>query len=416
MPKYPAWRIVVSIIGLAVWPGTTASGAADTRAEGHWVAAWVSSQQVVESGNMPPAPGLSGNTLRQIVQPTADGARVRVTFSNVFGDGPLIITGAHLARSNGGAAIDPVTDRTLTFGGQPAVTIPLGASMISDPVEWKVKAFENLAVSVRCGAVPHALTGHPGSRTTSFIRPGDGLADPDFAEPVRTDHWYVLAAVDVWADPATTAIVVVGDSITDGRGSTTNGNDRWPNQLARRLHAATGTGAISVLNQGIGGNRVLGRGLGPAALERFDRDVLAPPGVRHLVIFEGINDLGAAVGARAKGGTPINPGDLILAYQQMIVRARSHGLRVIGATIMPSAGFQQYEDARSDADRQAVNAWIRTSGEFDAVIDFDAISRDPANPSRLSAAVDGGDHLHPSAAGYKIMADGIDLSVFAAPR
>jgi lysophospholipase L1-like esterase len=409
------WRlglVIACVAGLAPRSAAAPTG----RADGHWVGAWVSAQQLVEPANMPPAPGLSGNTLRQIVQPTADGPRVRLTFSNVYGDGPVTIAGAHLARSKGGASIDASTDRVLSFGGQPGVTIPLGSSIISDPIEYEVQAFENLAVSVWCGAVPRALTGHPGSRTTSFLRTGDGLADAEFAGAGRTDHWYLLAAVDVWSGPEQGAVVVVGDSITDGRGSTTNANDRWPNQLARRLRADPRTAGVSVLNQGIGGNRVLGRGLGPSALERFDRDVLAPAGVRCLVIFEGVNDLGAATGARAKGLAPITPGDIILAYQQMIVRARSHGLRVIGATIMPFSGFQPYEDARSEADRQAVNAWIRSSGEFDAVIDFDAITRDPANPAKLLAAVDGGDHLHPSAAGYKLMAEAIDLAVFSERR
>jgi lysophospholipase L1-like esterase len=411
MRKSLSWTLGLLITCLTGWT-TRSIAASASDADGHWVGAWVSAQQLVEPGNMPPAPGLSGNTLRQIVQPAADGRRVRLTFSNVYGEGPVTIAGAHLAQSKGGATIDASTDRALTFDGQPGVTIPPGSSIISDPLDYEVKAFANLAVSVWCGSVPPALTGHPGSRTTSFLRTGDVLADAEFAGATRTDHWYLLAAVDVWSGLEQVAIVVVGDSITDGRGSTTNANDRWPNQLARRLRADPRTAGVSVLNQGIGGNRVLGRGLGPSALERFDRDVLAPAGVRCLVLFEGVNDLGAASGARAKGLPPITPRDIILAYQQMIVRARTHGLRVIGATIMPFSGFQLYEDAQSEADRQAVNAWIRGSGEFDAVIDFDAITRDPANPARLSAAVDGGDHLHPSAAGYKVMAAAIDVRVF----
>jgi len=206
---------------------------------------------------------------------------------------------------------------------------------------------------------------------------------------------------------------VLGDSITDGRGSTTNKNDRWPNLLAQRLRANPATANIAVLNQGLGGNRLLRDGLGPNALARFDRDVLAVPGVRWVVVLEGVNDIGTAVAARSKGEPAATARDVIAAYRQIVTRAHSHGLRVYGATILPFEGFGAYSSAQSEADRQAVNQWIRTGGELDGVIDFDAIARDPAQPARLSAFVDGGDHLHPSAAGYRIMADAIDLSLFA---
>ncbi len=208
---------------------------------------------------------------------------------------------------------------------------------------------------------------------------------------------------------------VLGDSITDGRGSTTNGNDRWPDVLARRLQASPATAQVAVLNAGLGGNRLLRDGLGPNALARFDRDVLAQAGVRWLIVLEGINDIGTAAGAREKGEPAATADDIIGAYAQIIERARAHDIRVHGATIMPFEGFTYagYYTPEGEADRQRVNAWIRASGLFDAVIDFDAATRDPERPPRLSAAVDGGDHLHPSAAGYRIMGESIDLKLFS---
>jgi lysophospholipase L1-like esterase len=378
-----------------------------------WVRSWVSAQQLTEPHNLPPAPGLAGHTLRQIIRPTLAGKRLRAAFSNQYGEAPLTITAARVARSTGDSAIDPASDRALTFGGAPSVTVLPGLMMFSDEIPFDVSVTENLAVTILVERIPTNVTGHPGSRTTSFMQEGSVVSEPELPQAQRVDHWYLLSSIDVTADPAAGAIVVIGDSITDGRGSTTNQNDRWPNLLAARLQANPGTQHLSVLNQGAGGGRVLRDGLGTSALARFDRDVIAVPGVRWLVIFEGVNDLGTAVGARAKGDKAATAEDLIAAFRQMILRAHSHGIRVIGATIMPFDGFTSYFTPESEADRQAVNAWIRTSGELDGVIDFDAITRDPAQPSRLSAAVDGGDHLHPSAAGYRIMAEAIDLGLFA---
>lgn len=390
----------------------TAAFAGPTGAEGRWVPAWVSAQQLTEPNNLPPAPGLSGQTLRQVVQPALAGSKVRVVLSNQYGEKPLVVLGVQLAQSAGASAIDPATDRALTFGGRSGVVIGPGTMMLSDEIDFVVRPFANLAVSVQLGAVPENLTGHPGSRTTSFIQAGNALSARALPNAVKTDHWYLLAFVEVWADPAARAIVVMGDSITDGRGSTTNQNDRWPNVLAQRLHRHPPTAHLSVLNQGAGGGRVLRDGLGDSMLRRFDRDVIAIPGVKWLVIFGGVNDLGTAVGARAQGQPATTAEDLIAGYRQMIRRAHSHGIRVIGATIMAFEGFTAYSTPESEADRQAVNDWIRNGGEFDGVIDFDAITRDPAQPSRLSAAVDGGDHLHPSAAGYQLMADAINLALF----
>ena len=400
-----------SVLLLLLW-ATLRIAAAGPATEVNWVASWVSAQQLTEPGNLPPAPGLAGQTLRQVIQPTLGGSRLRVTFSNAYGEAPLTVSSAHVAAARVGSAIDPASGRALTFHGSPSVVIQPGTVMVSDDLPFAVQPFHNLAVSAFLSSVPTHLTGHPGSRTTSFIQPGDAVSAPELPDAVRTDHWYLLSSLEVTAAPTATAIVIMGDSITDGRGSTTNQNDRWPNLLARRLHANPASTEMAVLNQGAGGGRVLRDGLGTSALGRFDRDVLAVPGVRWLIVFEGVNDLGTAVSARAKGQPAATAHDLIAAYRQMILRARAHHIRVIGATIMAFEGFTAYDTPESEADRQTVNHWIRTSGEFDGVLDFDAITRDPKKPAKLSAAVDGGDHLHPSARGYQIMADAIDLTLF----
>jgi lysophospholipase L1-like esterase len=229
-------------------------------------------------------------------------------------------------------------------------------------------------------------------------------------------HWYFLSGIEVLADERAAAVAILGDSISDGRGSTTDGNDRWPDNLARRLQAAKPDTPVAVLNLALGGNRVWRDGVGPNALSRLDRDVLAQPGVRWLIVLEGVNDIGAARKDRANGEWAPTADDMILAYEQIIARAHARGILVYGGTIMPFEGFKDYDSPEAEADRQRVNAWIRTSGRFDGVIDFDAATRDPARPTRLSSAVDGGDHLHPSAAGYRIMADAIDLGLFVARK
>jgi len=364
----------------------------------------VSSQQLTEPNNLPPAPGLANSTLRQMAQLSLGGERLRFSFSNQFGNAALTLTSAHVALAAGGGAIDPESDAPLTFAGEPSVTIPVGGSITSDPVVRSLPALTNLAVTIAFDAAPPSdVTGHPGSRTTSYLQPGNLVAERLLPVAQAVDHWYFLSAIDVWTDRRARAIVTLGDSLTDGRGSTTNQNDRWPNQLSRRLLADPSTARVAVLNQGVGGNRVLAEGLGVTALERFERDVLTPPGVRWVVILEGINDLGSSPPATAEA--------LIGAFRQMIKSAHERNVRVYGATILPFEGAQ-YFTAAGEAARQAFNGWMRNSGELDGVIDFDAIARDPAAPTRLSAAVDGGDHLHLSAAGYQILADGVDLSLF----
>lgn len=364
----------------------------------------MSAQQLTEPHNLPPEPGLANATLRQVVQLALGGERLRFSFSNEFGNVPLTLQRAHVAISKGGSAIEPRSDTPLSFGGRASLTLAPGATITSDEVALSVTALSNLAITLAFdGAPPTDVTGHPGSRTTSYLQPGADVSAPELPAAQATEHWYFLSEIDVLTDARARAIVTLGDSITDGRGSTTNHNDRWPNLLSRRLLARPETALISVLNQGAGGNRVLEQGLGVPALARFERDVLAPPGVRWVVIFEGINDLGASPPATAPA--------LIAAFREMIGKARARQIAVIGGTILPFEGSDYFTPA-GEAARQAFNHWLRSSGELDGVIDFDQIARDPQAPTRLSAAVDGGDHLHPSAQGYRVMASAIDLRLF----
>jgi lysophospholipase L1-like esterase len=287
--------------------------------------------------------------------------------------------------------------------------------MLSDPVEGAVGAMSDVAVSIYYDEPPGRETGHPGSRATSYAVHGDVVAAAKLEAAKKVEHWYQVSAIDVLAPGPAAAVVALGDSITDGHGATTNGNDRWTDVLAGRLQASVSTQNFGVSNQGIGGNHLLTDGLGPNALARFDRDVLGQAGVRWLIVFEGVNDLG---GVAIHGEVPAADHAafverVLAAYAQIIARAHAHGLRAIGATITPYVGSGYYHPGPlSEADRQAVNTWIR-GGHFDAVVDFDAVVRDPAQPDHLLPAYDCGDHLHPSPAGYRAMGESIPLSLFA---
>ncbi|MBO9710937.1 MAG: SGNH/GDSL hydrolase family protein [Caulobacter sp.] len=385
-----------------------------------WAGTWASAQMAPDAKNALAAEDYAGATLRQVVRVSMGGQRVRVRLSNAFGTEPLRILGAHLAPSAAGdtARIDPAGDRALTFSGRAEVTIPAGADYWSDPVDLNVAPLADLAVSLRYEAAPTGQTGHPGSRATSYVLAGDHLADADLPNAKTADHWFQIAAIDVQsgkAPPQTSAIVALGDSITDGYGVQPNTNARWTDTLARRLQASPATRHVGVLNLGIGGNRVLRDGLGPNALARFERDVLSQSGVRWVILLEGVNDLGVLTRDQ-----PVPPqahaaivAEVTAAYRQMIDRAHARGIKVIGATILPYGGSGYYHPtAENEADRQAINAWIRTPGNFDAVVDFDAVMRDPARPDHMLAAHDSGDGLHPSPAGYKVMGEAIPLSLF----
>jgi len=369
-----------------------------------WVGTWGASPQLVEIRNLPPPPRLTSNTLRQVVQVSIGGEKLRGRFSNAFGTNPVTLSSVHLALSAGGSAIKTNTDKALTFQGRTSVTIPAGEAMVSDPVDFDLAPLADVAVTIDFGGTSAAVTGHPGSRTTSYLQAGDWVSAPDLPQAAKTEHWYILTGIDVETDPSRAAIVTLGDSITDGRGSGTDKNDRWPDNLARRLQADKNTAGIAVLNEGIGGNCVLRGGLGPTALSRFDRDVLSLSTVRWLIVLEGVNDIGGSHDASVAT-------NLIAAYGQMIEEAHAHHLRVYGATILPF-GRSFYDSPAHEAARETVNRWIRTSGRFDAVIDFDAAMRDPQGPTQLLPGADSGDHLHPNEAGYRIMADAIDLKLF----
>jgi lysophospholipase L1-like esterase len=383
-----------------------------------WVASWGASQQAPEPQNALPPDALHDATVRQIFHLSIGGAVLRVHLSNVFGTEALRFSAVHIARplSPASSSIDAASDRALKFSGSADVTIPAGATYVSDPIDFPAPALSDVAITFHLEAAPARQTSHPGSRATSYYVHGDWVGAPSFIEPKSVDHWYQVSAIDVAAGTGASSVVVLGDSITDGHGATTNGNDRWTDVLSVRLQGSTATKNVGVSNQGIGGNHLLHDGLGPGALARLDRDVLGPAGVRWVIVFEGVNDLG---GVARNGEVP--PGEhaamvqhIIAAYEQIILRAHAHGLCVYGATITPYAGSDYYHPGPlSEADRQAVNAWVRVQGHFDAVVDFDAVVRDPEHPARLKPAYDCGDHLHPSPAGYKAMAASIPLTLFS---
>jgi lysophospholipase L1-like esterase len=376
----------------------------------HWVGTWAASPQGGGPGQE--RPSLTDRTLRQIVHTSIGGDVVRVRLTNAHGVAPLAIGAARVALRSSGAAIRPGTDRRLTFGGSAGVTIAPGAVVISDPTVLRVPEATDLAISLYVPGPTGPPTYHALSMQTNYTSPAGNFASA-ITMPVGETFcwtisprpcitpWYFLAGVDVLRHRRVGAIVALGDSLTDGDASgdasAIDRNARWPDLLARRLNAGPGNGKVGAMNAGIAGNRVLADGAGDSAERRLDRDVLAQPGVRWVVFFEGINDLYG-------GGTAA---ELIAAYQRIIARVHTHGLPIYGVTLTP-AGFT---DGR-EIERLAVNAWIRTSGQFDAVIDFDAVVRDPARPAFPLPAYDSGDHLHFNVAGYHALGNSIDLSLF----
>ncbi|MGA8939666.1 MAG: SGNH/GDSL hydrolase family protein [Acidobacteriaceae bacterium] len=413
MPGKP--RLALALLAFAFAPHIT--NAQTPLPNKAWIATWGASQQIPEPQNALPPADLTDATIREIVHLSAGGPELRVHISNAFGTEPLHITSVHIAKplAPDTSAIDPVSDRALTFSGLPDVTIPAGAEFLSDPIAYPVAPLSNLAVSLYLETPPARETSHPGSRATTWYVHGNAVASSVFANPSHVDHWFQLSEIDVTSSPSAGTIIALGDSITDGHASTTNGNDRWTDVLAARLHQSPNTHDIGVSNQGIGGNHLLTDGLGPNVLARFNRDVLAPAGVRWLILFEGVNDLGGLTRERevpaAQHAAFVQR--ILAAYQQIITRAHDHGLRVYGATITPYVGSDYYHPGPlSEADRETINTWIRTPGHFDAVIDFDREVRDPAHLDRLLPAFDSGDHLHPSPAGYKAMGDAVPLNLF----
>ena len=393
-------------------------------AELHWARAWGASPQAPVAANGPFAgsPTFHDQTIRQVIRLSGGGRSVRVRFTNEFGNAPITVGAAHLALAGAGGATRPGSDRVLTFGGKPTAVIPPGAPLLSDPVDVPVKAMSRLAISLYLPGRADACTCHGTSVEAGYVTAGDatGAASlPAAGGPAGLPR-VLISGVDVATETPARTIVALGDSITDGVGSTPGADRRWPDLLAARL--AAGWRGLFISDEGISGNRVLNDGFGVSALARFDRDVLATPGLRYVILFEGINDIGISFMKRAEGGPlagvfsslpgrPVTAEDIIAGYRQLIARAHAHRVRIYGATITPYEGAATYSPEGERA-RQAVNAWIRSRCAFDAVIDFDRAWRDPVHPGRIREGLHMGDHLHGSDAGYRALADSIDLKLF----
>jgi lysophospholipase L1-like esterase len=355
--------------------------------------------------------GVADTTVREIVHVSLGGPQVRVIFTNEFGTEPLSIEAAHVAVSQGGSTINLVSAAGLTFGGRASVVIPPGALVVSDPATLKLPAAADLAISFFLPTQTITpLSAHGSADQTSYAAPGNVVGAKTLDSPTEIFSWPFVKGVDVKVSAESAAVVALGDSITDGAFATNNANARWPDELARRLLANKKTANLAVLNEGIGGNRILNDVTGPSALARFDRDVLAQAGVKYLIILESINDIGHAT-------DPVNPNgivsadDLIVGLTQLAERAHSHGIKVYAATLTPD-GKSKYDSPAAEAMRKTINQWIRTTNQVDGFIDFDKATQDPANPTNFLPAFDHGDHLHPNDAGYKAMGDAIDLKLF----
>ncbi|KAL5114907.1 hypothetical protein ACEQ8H_007225 [Pleosporales sp. CAS-2024a] len=399
--------------------------------KGHWVDAWASMPQLTEPANLPPAPfNQSGAvfvnaTIRQTLFMTAQALQIRLKISNVFGGSNLPITAVTVALPANNTAgihqIQPQTVQSVTFSGQSSISIPNGALAVSDPLNFPIQGQQIVTVTMylASGQTTNSITSHPGSRTTSWFQFGNAV---DAAQLHITNsntqsvaHWYFLSSIEAWVPKKSGSILFVGDSITDGRGSTTDKNNRWPDQLFRRLQTIPSTKHISYGNLAAGGNRILADGLGPNAFGRIGRDVLAHPGVQYAIIFEGVNDIGTAA-ATKEAQTAVGDA-LIQAYQQMVTLMHSHRIPVFGATITPfsaPANFsgQPYSDPQREVTRQRINTFIRDSGTFDAVVDLDKFLANPKIPSQLNDAYNSGDYLHPNPAGYEHIAEEFPVNLF----
>ena len=416
--------LAVALVGLAASAG----------AQEHWVVTWAASPQSAHivfprlpqppapaPGAaappaprivFPPPPSFDNQTVRMIVRASIGGHSVRVQLSNAFGAAALHVGAAHIALRDKDSSIVAGSDRPLTFSGQPSAIIPEGAEMLSDPVDLDVPPLADLAISVYVPDHVDDPTDHlTGLHTTYISGTGDFTAAPSIESPKTTESWYFLSGVDVLAPAKTGVIVAFGDSITDGATSTPDTDRSWPSRLAERLVANKSTSDWAIVNEGISGNRLLNGGMGVAALARFDRDVLDQPGVKWIIVMLGINDIGLGNIPGIDAADKVTAQDLIAGQKQLIDRAHLRGIRVIGATLTPYVGAS-YASEQGEVMREALNDWIRTSGAYDAVFDFDKVVADPANPKQILASFNIRDHLHPNDAGYKAMADSVDLSIF----
>ncbi len=388
---------------------------------GNWIGTWAASPQPVWEADFFAPVGiprsLRNQTLRQVARISIGGQRLRVVLSNEYGDRPLVVGAAHVALAGEGGAIDTASDHVLTFSGASSITIPPGAPMVSDPVDLAVKPLASVAVDLYFPEISPTSTWHnEGAQTAYISAEGDFAGDGSF-EPAQTIKSRIfLSEIQVDATPDARAVVTFGDSITDGAASTPDANHRWPDFLAERLVKADPR--VAVVNEGISGARVLRDRMGDNALARFDRDVLSQPRADTVVLMMGINDIGWPDTILVPKGEPApSAEDIIAGYQQLIARAHEHGMTIVGATLTPFEdtfhGFPLYGyyNEEKEAKREAVNQWIRTSGAFDGVIDFDAATRDPNDPKHIKAEYDSGDHLHPQDVGYRAMANSIDLEL-----
>jgi len=401
-------------------------------AQEHWVATWAASPQA-RAGGPPRAPqagapaapvappnpaqasSFNDQSVRMIVRTSIGGSRVRVELSNAYGTAPLLVGAAHVALRASAGAILPASDKALTFGGKPSFSIPPGALAISEPVNLTVPKLGDLAITVFFPADTGPFTMHSTGLHTTYIVAGDATGVAALADVPTTRSWYFLSSVDVAAPADTGLIVAFGDSITDGATSTVDADRSWPSILAQRLQANPATANLAIVNQGISGNRVLREGTATNALARFDRDVLSQPGVKWVMLMEGINDIGQGARAGAAPENAVTADDLIGGMKQLIERAHMHGIKAVGCTLTPFSGAAYYSD-KGEEIRAAYNQWIRAGGAFDAVVDFDKVTQDPANPKQIRPAYNIMDHLHPNDAGYKAMADAVDLSIFTSRK
>jgi lysophospholipase L1-like esterase len=344
-----------------------------------------------------------------VVRASLGGTRIRISVSNMLNVQPLRIGSAHVALHASAGQTVRGTDRVISFAGNPSAVVPPGALLLSDPVDLPVAPLADLAVSLYLPVDTGPPTSHTLGLRTAYISHGDVTASESMPDPTTTLGYLWLSSVDVHAPAPASTVVAFGDSITDGYGTTLDASQAWPTLLARRFANERTTRQIAIVNQGISGNQVLRNGAGLSALARFDRDVLSRSGVKWVILLEGINDIN--IRGRADGPDALTADELIAAYKQIIARAHSHGIRVLGATLTPEEGVPTATE-RGEAIREAANGWIRTSGAFDAVVDFDAAVRDSARPIRLRPEFDPGDHIHPNDAGNRAMADAFDLKVF----
>ncbi len=402
---------LLAIAGAVLAGSSVAQQVPQSSGSRHWVGTWAASPQGAIASSGPEVKRFVDQTVRQIVRVSMGGDTLRVRFSNELGRAPLVIGAARIALSDGGASITTGSSRPLTFGGAASITVPAGAPVLSDPVVLHVPPLADLAISLYLPDSTVASTYHELSVQTSYISPaGDHTGAVDMPTARKAVNWYFLTGVSVRAPADAAAIVTLGNSITDGYASTVDGNARWPNVLAQHLGDVNELDRLSVLDEGISGNRILHDHEGRNALARFDQDVLRQPGVRYVIVLEGINDIGfSKIGAFRD--QDVSAEEIIAGHQQLIARAHELGLTIYGATLTPFVGAG-YASAEGEAKRQAVNEWIRTSGEYDGVIDFDEVTRDPAHPGRFLPKYDSGDHLHPNDAGYRAMGEAVDLALF----